>query len=128
MIVSFLDAEYIVAANDPVGHGNTAMMNDIWGDWSDAGCHTMTEDVHTFHNLVCEKYPDLPYFLFGHSIGSFITQDYAAKYGDDLTGITICGTAGIFRGVKEMESTLDNVVREGKEKDSDPQFTADLIG
>lgn len=128
MIVSFMDAGYIVAADDHVGHGKTAMMNNTWGDWGDAGCHTMMEDEHTFHNLVCEKYPDLPYFLFGHSMGSFITRDYAAKYGDDLTGITICGTAGIFRGAKEMESVLENVVKEGKGKDSDPQFTADLMG
>lgn len=39
-----------------------------------------------------EKYPNLPYFLFGHSMGSFIARDYAAKYGDELAGVTICGT------------------------------------
>ena len=32
MIVKFMDA-YIVAADDHVGHGKTAMYNDTWGDW-----------------------------------------------------------------------------------------------
>ncbi len=59
------------------------------------------EDEHTLKEIVCEKYPDLPYFLFGHSMGSFITRDFIAKYGDELTGATICGTTGIFRGADD---------------------------
>lgn len=106
MIVKFMDADYIVAADDHVGHGKTAMMNDTWGDWGDKGFHTMMEDEHTLKTIVCEKYPDLPYFLFGHSMGSFITRDFAAKYGNELSGITICGTTGIFRGADKAAEAL----------------------
>ena len=84
MIASFVEAGYIVAADDHVGHGKTAMMNDTWGDWGDGGFHTMMEDEHSLTKLVREKYPDLPYFLFGHSMGSFIARDYAAAYGKEL--------------------------------------------
>lgn len=62
------------------------MVNNVWGDWGDKGPHTMMEDEHTLKGIVCEKYPDLPYFLFGHSMGSFITRDFIAKYGDDWLG------------------------------------------
>ena len=55
MIASFVEAGYIVAADDHVGHGKTAMMNDTWGDWGEAGPHTMTEDEHRLKELVCEK-------------------------------------------------------------------------
>ena len=79
MIVKFLDAGYIVAADDHVGHGKTAVENGTWGDWGGKGCHTMMEDEHTLTTLVKEKYPGLPYFLFGHSMGSMIARDYAAK-------------------------------------------------
>lgn len=106
MISAFLDAGYIVAADDHTGHGKTAMVNDVWGDWGDKGPHTMMEDEHTLKEIVCEKYPDLPYFLFGHSMGSFITRDFIAKYGDELSGATLCGTAGIFRGAKEAGEAL----------------------
>lgn len=128
MIVKFMDAGYIVAADDHVGHGKTAMMNDTWGDWGDKGFHTMMEDEHTLKEIVCEKYPDLPYFLFGHSMGSFITRDYAAKYGHDLTGITICGTTGIFRGASEASKELEKAVAEGKGKESNPEYTVSLMG
>lgn len=128
MIVKFMDAGYIVAADDHVGHGKTAMVNDTWGDWGEKGFRTMMEDEHTLKELVSEKYPDLPYFLFGHSMGSFITRDYAAKYGDDLAGITICGTAGIFRGASESAKALEAAVNEGTGAESDPAFTVDLMG
>ena len=59
MISAFMDAGYIVAADDHVGHGKTAMVNNVWGDWGDKGPHTMMEDEHTLKGIVCEKYPDL---------------------------------------------------------------------
>ena len=128
MIVKFLDAGYIVAADDHVGHGKTALENDTWGDWGDKGPHTMMEDEHTLKELVCKKYPDLPYFLFGHSMGSFITRDYISKYGDGLSGAVICGTTGVFRGAADAQAGLEKIVAEGKGKESDPEFVGALLG
>ena len=65
MIVALMEAGFVVAADDHVGHGKTAMENDTWGDWGDAGCHTMMEDEHSLKELVAEKYPDLPYSCSG---------------------------------------------------------------
>lgn len=128
MIVKFMDAGYIVAADDHTGHGKTAMENDTWGDWGDKGFHTMMEDEHKLKELVCEKYPGLPYFLFGHSMGSFIVRDYASKYGEELAGITICGTAGIFRGAEDVAKELEKVVEDGRGKESDAEFAGKLMG
>lgn len=128
MIVKYLDAGFIVAADDHVGHGKTAMMNDTWGDWGEKGCHTMMEDEHRLTQLVKEKYPNLPYFLFGHSMGSFIARDYAAKYGDELTGMTICGTTGVFRGVQEAIPALEAIVDAGGGAESDPALLGSLLG
>lgn len=128
MIVKFMDAGYIVAADDHVGHGKTAMMNDTWGDWGDAGYETMREDEHTLTAIVKDMYPGLPYFLFGHSMGSFIARDYAAHYGNELTGMTICGTSGLFRGIRENEAMLAQVVQDGHGKESTPEYTGALLG
>ena len=127
MISAFLDAGYIVAADDHVGHGKTAMVNDTWGDWGDKGCHTMMEDEHTLTEMVREKYPNLPYFLFGHSMGSFIARDYAAKYGTELTGVTICGTAGVFQGAAEAEKELKEVVESGHGDEADPSYAESCL-
>lgn len=128
MISAFLDAGYIVAADDHVGHGKTAMVNNVWGDWGDKGCHTMMEDEHTLKKIVCDKYPNLPYFLFGHSMGSFITRDFIAKYGNELNGATICGTTGIFRGAKEVKEKLKEIIDAGHGEESDPNIVGSLMG
>ena len=128
MISAFLDADYIVAADDNVGHGKTAMVNNVWGDWGESGPHTMMEDEYSLKKLVCEKYPDLPYFLFGHSMGSFITRDFIAKYGDELAGATICGTTGKFRNAREAAEALKKGIDEGRGMDSDAECVGILFG
>lgn len=128
MISAFVDAGYIVAANDHVGHGKTAMMNNTWGDWGDKGWETMREDEHAFKQEVQKIYPNLPYFLYGHSMGSFIARDFAAAYGDELAGATFCGTTGNFPGAEEAEKALTQAVDAGKGGDIDPSFTMSLMG
>ena len=128
MIVAFMDAGYIVAADDHVGHGKTAMVNGVWSDWGDQGPHTMMEDEHTLTKIVKEKYPDLPYFLYGHSMGSFIARDYIATYGDELAGVTICGTAGVFGSDPSAVAALKKACEEGKGEVADPAMTGLLLG
>ena len=128
MIVKFMDAGFIVVADDHVGHGKTAIVNDSWGDWGTKGVHTLMEDEHTLTTLVKEQYPGLPYFLFGHSMGSFITRDYMAKYGAELTAATICGTSGVWPNLNEGIAMLQKLVDEGKGEESDPNAAGSLMG
>lgn len=128
MIVAFMDAGFIVAADDHVGHGKTAVVNDTWGDWGEKGPHTMMEDEHTLTGLVREMYPGLPCFLFGHSMGSFIARDYIAKYGDELAGVTLCGTCGALPTLPETIAALREAVDAGEGNASDPKFTNMLFG
>lgn len=128
MIVHFMEAGYIVAADDHVGHGKTAIVNDTWGDWGTKGPHTMMEDEHQLTKLVKGMYPGLPYFLFGHSMGSFIVKDYIATYGDELAGATICGTCGALPSLGAATSALKEAIDAGKGDESDPKFTGILFG
>ncbi|NCC43012.1 MAG: alpha/beta hydrolase, partial [Clostridia bacterium] len=80
------------------------------------------------HNLVKIRYQGLPYFMFGHSMGSFIARDYAASYGNDLTGMTICGTTGVFRHAEETGKLIEQAIAEGKGKESDAEYTMKLMG
>ena len=128
LIVSLMDAGFIVAANDHVGHGATAILNDTWGDWGDAGPHTMMEDEKLFKDAVCEKYPDLPYFMFGHSMGSMIARDFSTKYGDELSGAIYCGTTGIFNSTRATRMKVDAAVKAGEAHESNPEFVNDLFG
>ena len=128
MIVRFMEAGYIVAADDHVGHGKTAIVNNSWGDWGEKGPHTMMEDEHTLTGIVSAMYPNLPCFLFGHSMGSFIARDYMATYGDELAGATICGTSGVFPGLQQGMDVLQKLVDAGKGAEADPSIGGLLMG
>ena len=128
MIVALMDAGFIVAANDHVGHGATAILNDTWGDWGEAGPHTMMEDEKRFKDLVCEKYPNLPYFMFGHSMGSMIARDFSAKYGSELKGAVYCGTTGVFNNTRDTRAMADAAVQAGKAHEADPEIVNALFG
>lgn len=41
-----------------------------------------------------KRFPKIPYILMGHSMGSFIARCYIAKFGKELQGAIILGTAG----------------------------------
>lgn len=87
-------AGYAAYANDHRGHGVTASKEDH-GYFADAdGFDTVVDDLHEVAQAAREEQPDLPYFLFGHSMGSFLARAYAVRYGDELTGLILSGTAG----------------------------------
>src|SRR5699024_1089650 len=95
MILTLNEAGFVVAADDHVGHGKTAFDSGNWRDWGDKGHMTMAEDEHTLRGIVQEAYPDIPYFMFGHSMGSMIARIYAAKYGEGMTGLIKQGYSDI---------------------------------
>ena len=88
----------------------------------------MMEDEKLFKDVVCEKYPDLPYFMFGHSMGSMIARDFSAKYGDELAGVIYCGTTGIFNNTRATRMKVDAAVKAGEAHESNPEFVNDLFG
>jgi alpha-beta hydrolase superfamily lysophospholipase len=104
------------------------MENNCWGDWGDTGVHTMMEDEHTLTTIVKEMYPDLPYFMFGHSMGSFIARDYITKYGDELDGVTLCGTSGVFPGLEHSMEYIQKLLDDGKGQESDPDVGSVMMG
>lgn len=85
------NAGYLVVGHDHVGHGETVKDPENYGafpkNWQD-----LITDVHTLQREVSKKYPDIPYIILGHSMGSFITRLYLAKYGRDVDAAIIMGT------------------------------------
>lgn len=128
MIMHFLDAGYIVAADDHVGHGATAIANNgTWGNWGSRGFETMVNDEYTLYQVVVEKYPDLPYMLFGHSMGSVIARQFAARHGDEIEAVALCGTPGDFP-TREAEKILEKDIAAGQGDASDPHAAEVLMG
>lgn len=86
---------YIVIGHDNLGHGNTAKSENDFGYFADKnGWDRLVEDIHILQNKIHNEYPNLPYIVMGHSMGSLIVRTYATKYNDAISGIIISGTSG----------------------------------
>lgn len=82
-----------VVGNDHLGHGETAAGEEDLGYFADKhGNRYVLQDIHRLRKLTGKKYPDKPYFILGHSMGSFLIRQYISYYGEDLSGAIIMGT------------------------------------
>ena len=88
-------AGYVVYAEDHRGHGQTHPVGPDHGYFADKdGFQTVVRDLHEVTELARDEHPDIPVFLFGHSMGSFLARAYAAAYGGELAALILSGTAG----------------------------------
>lgn len=104
LITRLLDAGFVVVADDHAGHGKTAMASGVWADAGDDADKVVVADELALRARATELYPELPYFVFGHSWGSMIARGVAGEVADRLAGLMLCGVAAQMHGI---ESVLD---------------------
>lgn len=89
---------FIVYANDHRGHGKTAGTIEDLGYIGEDGFNRIVEDQHIIKEVIKEKYSELPIFVLGHSFGSFVAQEYITRYGDEIQGVILSGSA-LMKGI-----------------------------
>lgn len=101
---------YIVCGNDHLGHGKH-VEKEKRGFFADKdGYKYMVEDLYLMTKYVKKLYPDIPYFLLGHSMGSFIARIYISKYADKIDGAIIMGTGSLNKLVPAGIKLADIVI------------------
>ena len=83
---------YAAAAEDHMGHGesisDTLPRGCIRGGWD-----AMVQDVHALTERAKARWPGLPFFLLGHSMGSFLARTYLYTFPEEaLKGCILSGT------------------------------------
>ncbi|QUM77736.1 lysophospholipase [Moritella sp. 24] len=71
------------------GHGNDAPVLGHYAD--DNGWHKVITDLDLIIDDVAKRHT-VPLVLFGHSMGSFIAQQYAILHGNKLNGLVLSGS------------------------------------
>lgn len=83
----------LVTGNDHLGHGKSInSVNDLGYFAKDNGNHAVLYDLYQLTRITKEIYPGIPYFLLGHSMGSFYARQYLCEFGQELDGAIIMGT------------------------------------
>ena len=84
---------YVVCGNDHLGHGKSVdSFDDLGYTAEEDGDNRMIDDMHILYNIMHKRHPTLPYYLFGHSMGSFCARVYATSFWNELSGLILCGT------------------------------------
>ncbi|HEY8607777.1 MAG TPA: alpha/beta hydrolase [Noviherbaspirillum sp.] len=83
---------YAVYATDHRGHGRTRVRSGQLGDAGPDAWNNYVEDELALSRLVRSRHPQAKLVLFGHSMGSFIAQDYITR-SSGLDGLILSGTA-----------------------------------
>ena len=84
---------FAVVGNDHLGHGLSVsdgaprLYFGPKGSWN-----WVVEDMESLRKLTHRQFPNLPYFLLGHSMGSFLTRTYLIRYPGTVDAAIIMGT------------------------------------
>ena len=87
------DHGFAVVANDHLGHGQSLIENApmvYFGE--EDGWRHVVDDIEELRRRTAKVFPDKPYFLFGHSMGSFLSRTHLIRYPGLLSGCVLCGT------------------------------------
>ena len=84
---------YLVVGHDHLGHGESVVGDEPRGFFNvEKGNEYLIADIHKLRRHTQEQYPDVPYFVLGHSMGSFLIRQYIMMHGKELAGAIIMGT------------------------------------
>ena len=132
----------LVVGNDHLGHGESVVSSSDWGYFAEQdgeGC--VLRDIHRLKKLTQTSYPQTPYFLLGHSMGSFFVRRYLCKYSQDaLSGAILSGTGHyapartvsgmlltrliqLFRGWHYRSPLMDRLITGNMNKSFQPERT-----
>jgi alpha-beta hydrolase superfamily lysophospholipase len=83
---------FYVVGNDHLGHGKSVQSKSEYGFFEKKyGNACVLGDIHTLRQRTVKKYPETPYFMLGHSMGSSLLRQYIQMYGNGLSGVVLMG-------------------------------------
>lgn len=89
---ALMQAGFAVYALDHRGHGKSLGPKGL-GHFGDAAWDGMTVDLHTLVDQARQAHPGLPVTLFGHSMGSFVSQQFCFEHSGDIDALILSGSS-----------------------------------
>lgn len=98
---------FYVVGNDHLGHGKSVQDDDHLGYFHETnGNSYLMGDMEQLRQITVKKYPDIPYFLLGHSMGAFLTEQFITMQGSSFDGVVIMGTGYLAKQVLNLGKKL----------------------
>lgn len=83
-----------VATYDQLGHGKTIKSAKEWGFFGiEHPVQSLLKDVIVMADSLKARHPNVPHFVMGHSMGSFIVRNVLKHHARNFSGAILMGTA-----------------------------------
>ncbi len=131
-LAEFLNSKNVaVIGHDHIGHGDSVKSEEEWGIMHcECPSDIMVEDIFTNYKKGKEMFPDKPYFILGHSMGSYMLRKFLCEKANDIDGIDgaiIMGTGTEADGAIKAGSTVVKMIAAFKGYDHRSKFVAGLM-
>ena len=103
---------FLVVGADHLGHGKTAKTEKDLGYFGEGDIPTiLVRDAHRLKKIIQEQNPGKPYFIIGHSMGSFVLRKYLTLYRKGINGAILIGTGSTPSGMTRFGIMLSSFLK-----------------
>lgn len=101
----FCNKGIAVLTYDHIGHGKSAKTKEELGYFQKENpAGQLVLDARNVGEILMTEYPQVPHFVLGHSMGSFVTRSMLQEIGNRYAGAVIVGTGGRLFGVNILKA------------------------
>lgn len=87
---------FCVVGHDHLGHGRSVQSQEYLGYFhEEKGNQYVISDIHRLRKMTEKEYPGVPYFMMGHSMGSYMLRKYLCIHPEGVAGAVIMGTGAM---------------------------------
>lgn len=103
----FANRGFAVLTYDHLGHGKSVKDKKDMGFFQlNHPDERLISDAEKISKHLMDQYPDVPHFILGHSMGSFITRCLLQRASGKFAGAIITGTGGPLPGIDLLRGYL----------------------
>ncbi len=85
------DHGYLCIIHDHRGHGESVVSPGDLGYFYTSDTDVITEDLFTVTKYAKKRWPDLPLFMFSHSMGTLVARKYLKKHDSEIDALVLSG-------------------------------------
>ena len=107
------DHGFAVCGEDHLGHGRSVSTDSDYGYFSErGGWQNVIRDMCRLTKMMKRNYPEVPYFVFGHSMGSFLARRVCMEAPKTYRGVILMATGDIPAPVvQSAKAALRSMIR-----------------
>ena len=118
---------YLCVIHDHRGHGGSVRRPEDLGYFYTEDPAALAEDLYAVTAMIRAKHPQVPLYLFSHSMGTLVARSYLKRHDRALSGLVLCGKPihEVFAAVPPacyLDSILADIGPDAT-LDSDPAYT-----